>query len=194
MLFRFYTRLLAEAQHIVESDPAMASVWEVFWCSAGFHALLWHRVAHRLWCNGVKLPARILAQWVRFVTGIEIHPAARIGERCLIDHGMGVVIGETCVIGNNVTLFQGVTLGGVGTVKAVKRHPTVGNGVLVGAGAIVLGDIVLGDGCKVGAGAVVTKSVLPYTTVLGIPAKEKTSIISVTADTSAIITKSGNGY
>lgn len=175
MLVAFYKKRLAEAHYIVESDPAMASVWEVLWCSAGFHALLWHRVAHGLWAMEAKLPARILAQWVRFATGIEIHPAAQIGERCLIDHGMGVVIGETCVIGNNVTLFQGVTLGGVGTVKAVKRHPTVGNGVLIGAGAIVLGDITLGDGCKVGAGAVVTKSVAPYTTVLGIPAKEKTN-------------------
>jgi serine O-acetyltransferase len=150
-------------------------------------------VAHGLWGQGAKLPARILAQWVRFATGIEIHPAAQIGERCLIDHGMGVVIGETCVIGNNVTLFQGVTLGGVGTVKAVKRHPTVGNGVLIGAGAIVLGDITLGDGCKVGAGAVVTKFVAPYTTVLGIPAKEKTITTSSKADTSATMNESGNG-
>jgi serine O-acetyltransferase len=172
MVLGFYTHMLAEAKHILTSDPAMYSVWEVFFCSAGFHAVLWHRIAHGLWSQGFRLPARMLAQWVRFATGIEIHPAAKIGQRCMIDHGMGVVIGETCVIGNDVTLFQGVTLGGTGTAKTVKRHPTVGNGVLIGAGATVLGDIVLGDGCKVGAGAVVTKAVLPYTTVVGIPAKE----------------------
>ena len=131
-----------------------------------------HRLANTLWQRNLRLPARVLAHWTRFLTGIEIHPAATIGNYLMIDHGMGVVIGETCVIGDYVTLFHGVTLGGTGHEKGVKRHPTLGNQVVVGAGATVLGNITLGEGCKVGAGAVVVKNVTPHTTAVGIPAVE----------------------
>jgi serine O-acetyltransferase len=150
----------------------MHSAWEVIFCSSGLHALIGHRLANKLWNQKYRLPARLLAQWVRFLTGIEIHPAAIIGNFFLIDHGMGVVIGETAVIGDYVTLFHGVTLGGTGNEKGTKRHPTVRNGVIIGAGATILGNIELGEGCKVGAGAVVVKTVPPYTTVVGIPAVE----------------------
>jgi serine O-acetyltransferase len=169
-VLKWLSQLDKEIENILTQDPAMQSEWEVVLCSSGFHALLIHRIAHQLWQQNLPLPARVLAQWGRFFTGIEIHPAATIGDYFMIDHGMGVVIGETTVIADNVTLFHGVTLGGTGNEKGIKRHPTVGNHVVVGAGATVLGNITLGEGCKVGAGAVVLKNVAPYTTVVGIPA------------------------
>ena len=168
----WFKQLKQEVNYILNQDPAMHSAWEVVLCSAGLHALIGHRLAHKLWNQNLALPARILAHWVRFLTGIEIHPAAVIGNYLLIDHGMGVVIGETAVIGDYVTLFHCVTLGGTGNEKGMKRHPTVRNGVIIGAGATILGNIELGEGCKVGSGAVVVKSVPPYTTVVGIPAVE----------------------
>lgn len=168
----WFKQLKQEVNYILHQDPAMHSAWEVVLCSAGLHALIGHRIAHKLWNQNLALPARILAHWVRFLTGIEIHPTAVIGNYLLIDHGMGVVIGETAVIGDYVTLFHGVTLGGTGNEKGIKRHPTVRNGVIIGAGATILGNIELGEGCKVGAGAVVVKTVPPYTTVVGIPASE----------------------
>src|SRR5690606_34218189 len=136
----------------------------------GFHALVLHRVAHGLWRRRLYLLARILAHFSRFLTGIEIHPAARIGPGCFIDHGMGVVIGETTEIGENVTLYQGVTLGGTGTERG-KRHPTLGSNVVVGAGAKVLGNIKLGNNVKVGAGSVVVHNVPDLCTVVGVPAE-----------------------
>jgi serine O-acetyltransferase len=169
-VLQWLSQLNKEIEHIITQDPAMQSQWEVVLCSAGFHALLIHRMAHHLWRQDRHLLARVFAHWGRFLTGIEIHPAATIGNYFMIDHGMGIVIGETSVIGDNVTLFHGVTLGGTGHEKGIKRHPTVGNHVVVGAGATVLGNITLGDGCKVGAGAVVLKNVAPRTTVVGIPA------------------------
>jgi serine O-acetyltransferase len=165
-----FKQLKQEVAYIQQQDPAMQSAWEVLFCSAGLHALMGHRVAHQLWQRNHHFFARLLAHWVRFLTGIEIHPAAVIGNFLFIDHGMGIVIGETAVIGDYVTLFHGVTLGGTGHAKGAKRHPSVHNNVVIGAGATILGHIELGEGCKVGAGAVVLKSVPPYTTVVGIPA------------------------
>ncbi|MFP5290731.1 MAG: serine O-acetyltransferase, partial [Actinomycetes bacterium] len=130
-------------------DPAARSGLEVFLTSSGLHAVWWHRLAHRLWNAGFKLLGRLVSQWSKFLTGIEIHPGARIGRRFFIDHGTGVVIGETAEVGEDVTLYQGVTLGGTGFATG-KRHPTVGDGVVIGSGAKLLGPIVVGDGAKIG--------------------------------------------
>jgi serine O-acetyltransferase len=170
-MLHWFKQWTNEIEFILANDPSMNGILDVLFCSAGYQAISGHRLAHSLWKWRLTFPARLLSHWVRAKTGIEIHPAAKIGTCFMIDHGMGVVIGETTVIGNNVILFHGVTLGGTGNEKGCKRHPTVGNNVLIGAGATVLGNIVLGEGCKVGAGAVVVKSVLPHTTVTGIPAK-----------------------
>ncbi|MFD4006593.1 serine O-acetyltransferase [Brachybacterium paraconglomeratum] len=150
-------------------DPAATDDLAILLTSPGLHAIWTHRVAHRLWARGAKLPALVLAQGSRSVTGIEIHPGAMIGRRFFIDHGMGVVIGETAEVGDDVMLYHGVTLGGR-SMERVKRHPTVGDGVVIGAGARVLGPITLGEGAQVGANAVVVKDVPARATAVGIPA------------------------
>jgi serine O-acetyltransferase len=157
-------------QAIKREDPAAKNALEVLLCYPGLHAVLIHRVAHWFYEKRMFVLARFISQIARFLTGIEIHPGARIGERLFIDHGLGVVIGETADIGDDVLLYQGVTLGGTGNVRG-KRHPTLGKRVVVGTGASVLGDIRLGDDVKVGAGSVVVHSVPDGCTVVGIPAK-----------------------
>ncbi len=153
-----------------ERDPAATSKLEVILTYAGFHAMLAYRIAHRFHTWGVPIIPRVISQLARWLTGIEIHPAAKIGRGFFIDHGMGVVIGETTEIGDHVTLFQGVTLGGTGKERG-KRHPTLGNHVVVGAGAKILGGIKIGDNVKIGANSVVLKSVPPNSTVIGVPAR-----------------------
>ncbi|HXB71966.1 MAG TPA: serine O-acetyltransferase [Candidatus Acidoferrales bacterium] len=155
---------------IFREDPAAKSVVEIFLCYPGFHAILMHRLAHEMYLWGVPLLPRVLSQFSRFFTGIEIHPGATIGRRFFIDHGTGVVIGETTEIGDDVLLYQGVTLGGTGNEKG-KRHPTLGNNVVVGSGAKVLGNIRIGDNVKVGAGSVVVHPVPDNSTVVGIPGR-----------------------
>jgi serine O-acetyltransferase len=152
----------------LERDPAARSRFEVLLTYPGFHARQWHRLAHRLHRRGVPLVPRLISHLGRFLTGIEIHPGAVIGEGLFIDHGMGVVIGETAVIGQHCHLNQGVTLGGTST-RRVKRHPTLGNYVLVGAGAQLIGAITVGDHARIGAGSVVVTNVPPYATVVGVP-------------------------
>ena len=159
-----------DIQTVFERDPAAQSWMEVLLCYPGIHALIAHRMAHYLYRRRHFLLARLLSQMSRFFTGIEIHPGAIIGRRFFIDHGTGVVIGETTEIGDDVTLFQGVTLGGTGKEKG-KRHPTIGNGVMVSTGAKVLGSIQVGDNAKIGAGAVVLQNVPPNTTVVGVPGR-----------------------
>lgn len=159
-----------DIKSVFERDPAVKSVVEVILCYPGFHALFFHRIAHYFYTKKMFLIARIISQISRWITGIEIHPGARIGKGFFIDHGMGVVIGETAEIGDNVTLYQGVTLGGTGKEKG-KRHPTVKDNVVIGAGAKVLGSIEIGSNTKIGAGAVVVKSVPPNCTVVGIPGR-----------------------
>ncbi|WP_035057389.1 serine O-acetyltransferase [Andreprevotia chitinilytica] len=155
---------------IKERDPAARSHWEVVLCYPGFHAIAFHHVAHGLWIRDCKLLARLVSHFCRFLTGIEIHPGATIGRRVFIDHGMGVVIGETAVIGDDCTLYQGVTLGGT-SLNGGKRHPTLENGVIIGAGAKVLGGFTIGAGAKVGSNAVLVKAVPPGATAVGIPAR-----------------------
>ena len=157
-----------DIQAAKDRDPAATSTLEVIFTYPGFHARQLHRLAHTLHNSRLRLPARLISHLGRAVTGIEIHPGARIGERFFIDHGMGVVIGETSVIGDNCHLFQGVTLGGTSTKRA-KRHPTLGKGVVVGAGAQVIGAVTIGDGAKIGAGSVVVTNVPPNATVVGVP-------------------------
>lgn len=159
-----------EIRATLERDPAASGALTVVLTYPGIHALAYYRLAHALYGAGLRFPARVLSQTARFFTGIEIHPGARIGRGLFIDHGMGVVIGETSVLGDNVTLFQGVTLGGTGKEKG-KRHPTLGNNVVVGAGAKVLGNIRIGDHVSVGANAVVIRDVPPNTTVVGVPGR-----------------------
>ena len=159
-----------QIETIFREDPAAKSVIEVILCYPGFHAILSHRLAHRLYRAGVPLIPRVISQISRFFTGIEIHPGAKIGRRFFIDHGMGVVIGETTEIGDDVLLYQGVTLGGTGNEKG-KRHPTLLNHVVVGTGAKVLGNIVIGNDVKIGAGSVVVKPVPDHSTVVGIPGR-----------------------
>jgi serine O-acetyltransferase len=155
---------------IFREDPAATSVVEILLCYPGFHAILMHRLAHKFYRMRWKLVARIISQLSRAATGIEIHPGARIGRRFFIDHGMGVVVGETAEIGDDVLLYQGVTLGGTGKDKG-KRHPTLGNHVVIGTGAKVLGNIKIGDHVKVGAGSVVIHPVPDHSTVVGIPGR-----------------------
>jgi len=155
---------------IFREDPAAKSVLEIFLCYPGFHAALLHRVAHRLYKANVPLLPRVISQVSRFFTGIEIHPGATIGRRFFIDHGMGVVIGETAEIGDDVLIYQGVTLGGTGNEQG-KRHPTIGNNVVIGTGAKVLGSIRIGNNCKIGAGSVVVRPVPDHSTVVGIPGR-----------------------
>jgi serine O-acetyltransferase len=164
-------RLLREdLQTVFKKDPAARSTMEVLFCYPGLHAIWNHRVAHFLWKHKIRLLGRMMSHAARFVTGVEIHPGATIGRRFFIDHGMGVVIGETSEIGDDVLLYQGVVLGGT-THEKKKRHPTIGNNVVVGAGAILLGDIVIGDEARVGAGSVVVTSLEPRTTAVGVPAR-----------------------
>jgi len=153
---------------VFERDPAARSSLEVLLCYSGLHAVWAHRVNHWLWNHHLTLLARFLSQLARLATGIEIHPGAQIGRRFFIDHGMGVVVGETAVIGDDVTLYQGATLGGTGKEKG-KRHPTLGNKVVVGAGAKILGNVVVGENCRVGAGSVVLQDVPDNSTIVGVP-------------------------
>jgi serine O-acetyltransferase len=166
-----FERLREDIGVVFERDPAARSRWEVLTCYPGFHALVWHReVSNRLWRWGFRWLARWISHWGRFLTGIEIHPGATIGRRVFIDHGMGIVIGETAEIRDDVTLYHGVTLGGTSWNKG-KRHPTLGAGVVVGAGAKILGPIFVGDGAKIGSNAVVVRDVPPGATAVGIPAR-----------------------
>ena len=154
----------------LERDPAARSAIEIIFFYPGFHAILLHRLAHLFWIKGFKLLGRAVSQFSRAFTGIEIHPGARIGRRFFIDHGMGVVIGETSEVGEDVTIYHGVTLGGTSTQK-IKRHPTVGDHVTVGAGATVLGPVTIGHHSKIGAGSVVITDVPPYSSVVGVPGR-----------------------
>jgi serine O-acetyltransferase len=165
-----FDAIRADIRVALERDPAARSWLEVLLCYPGVHALAFHRLAHRLWQRGWLRLARFVSHVSRFLTGIEIHPAARIGRGLFIDHGMGVVIGETAEIGENCTLLQGVTLGGT-SLKREKRHPTLGNNVVVGAGAKILGAFKIGDGSRVGAGSVVVREVPPNSVVVGVPGR-----------------------
>lgn len=173
-----FSRLRSDIQCILDRDPAARSAWEVLTCYPGLHALVLHRFAHGCWHAGFKWLGRFVSNFSRWMTGIEIHPAAKIGERVFFDHAMGVVVGETAEIGDGCTIYQGVTLGGTSLYKGEKRHPTLGKDVVVGAGAKVLGGFTVGDGAKVGSNAVVTKPVPAGATAVGNPAR----IIQVEAD------------
>lgn len=162
--------LIYDIKSILERDPAARNGLEVLLLYPGVHAVIWHRFAHFFYKIKLKFIARLLSQLARFFTGIEIHPGAQIGKGLLIDHGMGVVIGETAVVGDNCTIYQGVTLGGTGKEKG-KRHPTLGNNVVVGSGAKVLGPFTVGDNSKIAAGAVVLTEVPPDSTCVGVPAR-----------------------
>jgi serine O-acetyltransferase len=153
-----------------DHDPAARSVMEVIFCYPGFHAVLFYRISHWFWIHKMYFPGRLISHIGRFFTGIEIHPGAVIGRRFFIDHGMGVVIGETSEIGDNVTIYHGVTLGGT-TWKKIKRHPTIGNNVVIGTGAKVLGPVKVGDNTKIGANSVVVSEIPPNSIVVGIPGK-----------------------
>jgi serine O-acetyltransferase len=162
--------LREDIQTVFAKDPAARSIPEVLCCYPGLHALWFHRLAHFLWGHRLRLLARFLSHVSRWFTGIEIHPGAKIGRRFFIDHGAGVVIGETAEVGDDVLMYQGVVLGGT-SLKKEKRHPTIGNNVIVGAGAIALGAIIIGDGARVGAGSVVVRPVPPRATVVGVPGR-----------------------
>ncbi|WP_017729620.1 serine O-acetyltransferase [Halalkalibacterium ligniniphilum] len=165
-----FQTLLNDIDVVFEQDPAARSRLEVVFTYSGVHAIWSHRIAHWLWKKKLYFIARLLSQVSRFITGIEIHPGAQIGQRLFIDHGMGVVIGETCEIGDNVTIYQGVTLGGTGKEKG-KRHPTIEDNVLIASGAKILGSFTIGKNARVGAGSVVLKEVPPNSTVVGIPGR-----------------------
>ena len=165
-----FDQIREDVQSVLERDPAAKSFMEVLLCYPCIRALFWHRIAHKAYLKGHTLRARWISQHVRKSTGIEIHPGAQIGKRFFIDHGMGVVIGETAVIGDDVTIYQDVTLGGTGK-DVGKRHPTIGNHVTIGAGAKVLGPFTVGDGSKIGAGSIVLKEVPPNCTVVGNPGR-----------------------
>src|SRR5438477_372591 len=166
-----FTRIREDIRAIKERDPAARSAWEVITLYPGFHAIQTQRLAHWFWTNGMRWFGRAISQWSRWMTGIEIHPGAVIGRRVFIDHGMGVVIGETAEVGDECTLYQGVTLGGTSLTRGAKRHPTLGRGVIVSAGAKVLGGFTVGDGAVVGSNAVLLKEVPPGATAVGIPAR-----------------------
>jgi serine O-acetyltransferase len=165
-----FKHLREDIASVFDRDPAARNAWEVLTCYPGLHALLVHKLAHWFWVRGLRWLGRATSHLARWVTGIEIHPGARIGRRVFIDHGMGVVIGETAELGDDTTLYQGVTLGGTSWNKG-KRHPTLGKGVVVGAGAKILGPITVGDGAKIGSNAVVVKDVPAGATVVGIPGR-----------------------
>jgi serine O-acetyltransferase len=167
---KVFRSLKEDINTVVARDPAARSLLEVMVCYPGLHALWCHRLAHFLWAHRLRLPGRLLSHVGRFFTGIEIHPGAQVGRRFFVDHGMGVVIGETAEIGDDVLIYQGVVLGGTSLEKK-KRHPTVGNNVVIGAAAIVLGPITVGDGARIGANSVVVKPVPPGSTVVGVPGR-----------------------
>jgi serine O-acetyltransferase len=164
----FFQSAREDIAAVFESDPAARSYFEVLVCYPGLHAVWAHRLSHWLWMHGMRFLARFTSQLARLLTGIEIHPGAEIGRRLFIDHGMGVVIGETAIVGDDVTLYQGVTLGGTGKEKG-KRHPTLGNSISIGSGAKLLGNITIGDNCRVGAGSVVLRNVPANSTIVGVP-------------------------
>ncbi|HEY40269.1 MAG TPA: serine O-acetyltransferase [Dehalococcoidia bacterium] len=166
----FFRTLREDIRTVFDNDPAARSLLEVLFCYPGLHALWSHRLAHFLWRHHLRFLARFISHINRFLTGIEIHPGATIGRRFFIDHGIGVVIGETAEIGDGVLIYQGVVLGGT-TLSKGKRHPTVGNNVVFGTGAVALGAITIGDGAKIGSGSVVVKSVPPGATVVGVPGR-----------------------
>jgi serine O-acetyltransferase len=163
--------LFDEVDSIIARDPAARHRWEVITCYPGLHAVWLHRVAHFLWNSGLQWVARFWSMLARLLTGIEIHPGAKIGRRVFLDHGLGIVIGETTEIGDDCTIYQGVTLGGTSLYKGVKRHPTLGKGVVISAGANVLGGFTVGDGARVGSNAVVLKEIPAGATAVGVPAR-----------------------
>jgi serine O-acetyltransferase len=164
----FFRSVREDIAAVFESDPAARSYFEVLICYPGLHAVWAHHLSHWLWLHGMRFLARLNSQFARLLTGIEIHPGAQIGRRLFIDHGMGTVIGETAIVGDDVTMYQGVTLGGTGKEKG-KRHPTLGNNISIGSGAKLLGNITIGDNCRVGAGSVVLRNVPANSTIVGVP-------------------------
>ncbi|HWI39835.1 MAG TPA: serine O-acetyltransferase [Burkholderiales bacterium] len=171
MFARAFRKLSADIACILERDPAARSKWEVLTCYPGLHAIWIHKLARWFWVNHLRLLGRFTSHVGRFLTGIEIHPGAKIGSCVFIDHGMGVVIGETAEVGDGCTIYQGVTLGGTSLTAGTKRHPTLGAGVVVGAGAKILGAFTVGDGARIGSNSVVVKEVPPGATVIGIPGR-----------------------
>ena len=180
-----FARLRSDIQCILDRDPAARSRWEVLTCYPGLHAIWMHRMAHTCWQMGFKWLGRFISHLSRWLTGIEIHPGAKIGDRVFFDHAMGVVVGETAEIGDGCTIYQGVTLGGTSLYKGTKRHPTLGRDVVVSAGAKVLGGFVVGDGAKIGSNAVVIKPVPAGATAVGIPARIIPAKEGESADVSA---------
>ena len=168
MMSDFFSQMREDVRTVLEHDPAARSRMEIYLCYPGLHAVWFHRVNHWLWNHGCFLVARWWSEVARFLTGIEIHPGATIGRRLFIDHGLGVVIGETAIVGNDVTMYQGVTLGGTGKEQG-KRHPTIEDKVVIGGGAKILGNITVGENCRIGAGSVVLRNVPPDSTVVGVP-------------------------
>ena len=166
-----FNTLFDQVDSIIARDPAARNRLEVITCYPGLHAIWLHRISHFLWSLGLKWIARLLSVFARFLTGIEIHPGAKIGRRVFLDHGLGIVIGETTEIGDDCTIYQGVTLGGTSLYKGVKRHPTLGKDVVISAGAKVLGGFTVGDGARVGSNAVVLKEIPAGATAVGIPAR-----------------------
>ncbi len=166
----FFKLMGEDIRTVLDRDPAARSKLEIFLCYSGFHAVTIHRIAHSLWNKKCYLMARLIAQFSRFITGIEIHPGAKLGRRVFIDHGMGVVIGETAEVGDDVTIYHGVTLGGT-SLRKEKRHPTIGNNVVIGTGAKILGPFRVGDRVQVGANSVVVKEVPDDATVVGVPGR-----------------------
>jgi serine O-acetyltransferase len=167
-MISFFKSVREDVAAVFENDPAARSYFEVLLCYPGLHAVWMHHATHWLWRRHLRFLARFGSQVARILTGIEIHPGAEIGRRLFVDHGMGVVIGETAIVGDDVTLYQGVTLGGTGKEKG-KRHPTIGNRVTIGSGAKILGNITVGDNCRIGAGSVVLRNVPPNSTIVGVP-------------------------
>jgi serine O-acetyltransferase len=183
-----FSRLRSDIQCILDRDPAARTAWEVLTCYPGLHALVLHRRAHWCWNNDFKWLGRFISQFSRGLTGIEIHPGAKIGEHVFFDHAMGIVVGETAEIGDGCTIYQGVTLGGTSLYKGTKRHPTLGRDVVVSAGAKVLGGFLVGDGAKIGSNAVVIKPVPAGATAVGIPAR---IIPSKTGESADVTTPAG---
>jgi serine O-acetyltransferase len=167
-MISFFHSVREDVATVFEADPAARSYLEVLTCYPGLHAVWAHHFSHWLWRHGMRFLARLNSQFARLFTGIEIHPGAELGQRLFIDHGTGTVIGETAIVGNDVTLYQGVTLGGTGKEKG-KRHPTLGNNISIGSGAKLLGNITIGDNCRVGAGSVVLRNVPANSTIVGVP-------------------------
>jgi len=167
-MITFFHSVREDVATVFEADPAARSYLEVLICYPGLHAVWAHHLSHWLWRHGLRFLARLNSQFARLFTGIEIHPGAELGQRLFIDHGIGTVIGETAIVGNDVTLYQGVTLGGTGKEKG-KRHPTLGNNISIGSGAKLLGNITIGDNCRVGAGSVVLRNVPANSTIVGVP-------------------------